>query len=100
MVNAPIEKLTAVLSLMGAAFATFFYLDNAHFSQEDADNRQIETQKQILNIDRARNERIRDYYENKIDSGEDLDTFEQRRLDGVKREIEEQIQKLLILEAK
>jgi hypothetical protein len=94
------EKITALISIIAAVFASYLYLDSRHFGKDEAQDQYFEVERKLLNLDRDRNEKIRAYYEAKIDGGEDLDAYEQRRYQQILDELVFQQQKHITLESK
>ena len=94
------EKVTALISIIAAVFAAYVYLDSKHLSRDEAASQVIEVERKLLNLDRDRNEKIRAFYEAKQDSGEPLDTYEQRRYEQILNELDFQQKKQIALDAK
>jgi hypothetical protein len=94
-----LERIIGVIGLVGSLFTGYFFLDSKHLGVDQNERQQLDLQFQILEIDRSRNERLRNYYENKRAAEGSLTEYEQRRLNSVLRNIDRQEQKLIVLES-
>jgi hypothetical protein len=95
-----LDKIVSIISVVAAVFAAYLYLDAAHFGAEEAASQYLEVQEELLTIDRGRNEAIRNFYENKQAAEGSLTEYEQRRYEGILRQLDRQEQKQLIIENK
>lgn len=91
------EKITTLISIIAAVLAGYLYLDKAHFSADAGAQVQIEIQRKVTELDVDRNQKILLFYQRKIDAGEALTSYEQRRFEQVRRDLTRGQDKLDIL---
>ncbi len=91
------EKITTLISIIAAVFAGYLYLDEAHFSSDAGAQVHVEIQRKVTELDVDRNQKILLFYQRKIDAGEALTSYEQRRFEQVRRDLTRGQDKLDIL---
>ena len=95
-----LDRIVTILSVLAAFAAAWIYLDATHFSAEEGREVQIDIQRQVEEINVDRDSKILQFYQRKQDSGEELSTYELRRLQQVQRDLERGQNKLDILSSK
>ena len=95
-----LERILTGISIIGALFAAYLYLDEKHYDSAEGSKLSTEVQRQITALDRDRNEKIRVYYESKEDTNGELSSYDKRRYEQVLRDIDIQDKKLLLIDSK
>ena len=95
-----LDRIVTILSVLADFAAAWIYLDATHFSAEEGREVQIDIQRQVEEINVDRDSKILQFYQRKQDSGEELSTYELRRLQQVQRDLERGQNKLDILSSK
>jgi len=93
-----LDKVTTLISVIAAVFAAYLYLDSAHFSADEGRQAQLDTTRAITELDVDRNQKIFLFYERKIDAGETLTSYEQRRYEQIRRDLDRGQNKLELLQ--
>ena len=93
-----LDKVTTLISVIAAVFAAYLYLDSAHFSADAGRQQQLDTTRAITELDVDRNQKIFLFYERKIDAGEALTSYEQRRYEQIRRDLDRGQNKLELLQ--
>lgn len=82
------EAASVVAGVVTTVFAVFWFLDERHAHQENANRTYIEVQAKINAMEMRQFAAAKKYYEDKKMAGMTLDVAEQARLDFLSRQIE------------
>lgn len=102
-----IAVIASAIAIFAAVFSAYNYLDDEHKGYTDTAKHDIikqkeiealETDRKLIEIDKDRNEKIRSFYEVKVDTEGELKPYDKRRYEQILREIDRQEQKLDILD--